>query len=520
MSGPHLDRALLKALAVLALVSSSGAALADPPALVGRVTVANGPVSVAGGGAEEAGGNLVNWPISNDSHVTTASGASAELRVGSATVRLDGDSELDVVELDDDSFRLRLNYGSVSVRIRNPDMLRGFELVTAQVRVTLPLPGKVRVDTERVADTSVVGVSEGEAQVGGTGTGLTVRAGRRAELHDDDVRTGALQLDAFDNWPETPDVAGTALRYVGDDVTGYEQLDQNGSWSVDDDYGPVWQPSAVPADWIPYRDGRWVWVAPWGWTWVDDLPWAYAPSHYGRWFLRNRHWCWAPGVARGRPVWAPALVGWVGGDQWQAGFGAGGPQPAVGWYPLTPRARFVPAYRVSAVYEQRINAAHDARWGARADETARVERRDGLTVLPHAQFTGHTTLAVMQAPRAVVTASQWRAAPTAVAPAPIVRPPAYERPVEPRRGGAYDVRQATPAPTLAPRQPPSQQAQQMQQMQQAQQQQLRPLQHVPPMPQGVPRPASPPQTAPRPQPEAKEVHREAGRDVHGEERKP
>jgi hypothetical protein len=24
-------------------------------------------------------------------------------------------------------------------------------------------------------------------------------------------------------------------------------------------------------------------MSPWGWTWVDNAPWGFAPFHYGRW---------------------------------------------------------------------------------------------------------------------------------------------------------------------------------------------------------------------------------------------
>jgi len=36
-------------------------------------------------------------------------------------------------------------------------------------------------------------------------------------------------------------------------------------------------------DWAPYRYGRWEYIAPWGYTWVDEEPWGFAPFHYGRW---------------------------------------------------------------------------------------------------------------------------------------------------------------------------------------------------------------------------------------------
>ena len=93
-------------------------------------------------------------------------------------------------------------------------------------------------------------------------------------------------------------------QYVAPDVTGYEDLDDNGTWSSEAEYGYVWTPTSVAVGWSPYHDGRWAWVAPWGWTWIDDAPWGYAPFHYGRWaHVRNR-WCWVPGprhVARFTP---------------------------------------------------------------------------------------------------------------------------------------------------------------------------------------------------------------------------
>ena len=74
-----------------------------------------------------------------------------------------------------------------------------------------------------------------------------------------------------------------SAQYVSRDMTGYEDLDRNGTWSDDPEYGHVWAPTNVASDWAPYRYGRWVWVEPYGWTWIDDAPWGFAPFHYGRW---------------------------------------------------------------------------------------------------------------------------------------------------------------------------------------------------------------------------------------------
>jgi hypothetical protein len=103
MPNPILKSAVLLAFTTL----SALAVAADPPARVGRVALAQGQVSI-GGDAGEMSPAQVNWPVTSGSMITTAPGSRTELRVGSTSIRLDGDSSLEVVELDDDSIRLRL----------------------------------------------------------------------------------------------------------------------------------------------------------------------------------------------------------------------------------------------------------------------------------------------------------------------------------------------------------------------------------------------------------------------------
>ncbi|UGQ46444.1 DUF6600 domain-containing protein [Massilia endophytica] len=401
---------------LLALVAVSSFALADPPSRVGRISAVEGKVTLQTDGDEDTG-PLLNWPVTSSNHLTTARGARTEFRVGSAAIWLDGDSDLEVVELDDDSLRLRLNYGSASVRLRAPEMLGEFELTTPQARIVMTEPGMLRVDAERAVDTTSVSVFFGAAQVDGAGTLLNLRAGKRGEVRGDDVFTALARADGFDEWVQGRDKrtdAAIATRYIPDEVTGYEELDRYGSWTVNEEYGPLWTPRLLAADWAPYRDGRWTWISPWGWTWVDNAPWGYAPSHYGRWVVVNRRWYWSPGRFVGRPVWAPALVGWVGGANWSISFGSRHSGPGIGWYPLTPRDRFVPTYRVSPDHEHRLGWTYrgNERWRDRNHDG----RRDGVTVLPHDRFDRRHTVQVDRAQRVTV-------APNALVTAPVATPP-------------------------------------------------------------------------------------------------
>jgi flagellar biosynthesis GTPase FlhF len=167
--------------------------------------------------------------------------------------------------------------------------------------------------------------------------------------------------DEFDRWNLERDrrddriASSRTAEYVSPDVTGYEDLDDNGTWSSEPEYGYVWTPSRVVVGWSPYRYGRWVWVSPWGWTWIDDAPWGYAPFHYGRWaHVRNR-WCWVPGPRHVRAVYAPALVGWVGSPGLNVSVSVGS---GVGWFPLGPREVYVPHRRYSHRYVERVNVSN------------------------------------------------------------------------------------------------------------------------------------------------------------------
>jgi hypothetical protein len=420
---PILSLPLLNTVCAVLLSSACSFALAqDPPARVGRISTVEGQVLVRAGDGD-AQNALLNWPVTTDSRLSTMRGALAELRVGAAAVRLDGDSELEVSELDDDHFTLHLSYGSVSVRVRNPDALRGFELTTAQARVTLTQPGWVRIDAGRQPGTSVVSVLEGVADVDGATGSITLRAGKRAELTDEQLRMGAVQRIAFDQWPEALPAAAPALRYVTDDTTGYEELDRYGAWQDHAQYGPLWLPSAVPAGWAPYSDGRWTWIAPWGWTWVDNAPWGYAPSHYGRWVLLGQRWGWAPGRERGRVPWAPALVGWVGGGHAPQQ----GPRPGVGWFPLSPHDLYVPGYRASADYERRINRMAEGRRSMAGER----ERREGMSMLPGERFGAQRTVDVPRRNRTTMPPPVMQSLPLSTAPASAGN---WQRPLDAPRG--------------------------------------------------------------------------------------
>lgn len=347
--------------ALLALCVSllAGAAWADPPGRVGRLSVMEGEVWLADSSNTERFIGTPNWPITQSTAIETGYEARAEVRIGSSAFRFAPQTRANFERLDDQSIRLRVESGSVAVRFRNSDKARETVVTTARGNVVFFDAGRYRIDVDGWGTTSLTTLA-GNMRFDGRDISVAVGSGRRLELASDgSSRFVERYNDSFSDWVVARDRSEerrSAPQYVSDEMTGYETLEENGSWSVSADYGPVWYPRYVDASWAPYRAGQWAWVNPWGWTWVDAAPWGFAVSHYGRWAYVNSRWGWVPGTITPRPVYAPALVAWAGGSNWSVSVNFGG--PTVGWVPLAPREVFVPYYPCQPRYWNTVNAPY------------------------------------------------------------------------------------------------------------------------------------------------------------------
>lgn len=333
----------------------------DPPARVGRVSDVSGDVDFRPSYQDEPEAAVLNFPVTGGNVLATGPDGRVETRIGSIAIRAAADTELEFERLDDERIRLRLLRGSGAVRVRNADDAAQIEIVTPQGRVQPLEPGRYRIDTRSEDDRSRFSVFSGKARFEGPGATLTVRQGESLEVEGWEtqrIREGEARSDDFDEWAlsrDRRDDAALSTRYVSDETTGYEDLDRYGDWRDSADYGPVWVPRGVAADWAPYRYGRWVWVEPWGWTWLDDMPWGFAPFHYGRWTLVGATWGWVPGTYVRRPVYSPALVAWLGTPGLSLSIAT---TSEVGWFPLAPREFYVPPYRHSPTYIRLMNVSH------------------------------------------------------------------------------------------------------------------------------------------------------------------
>jgi hypothetical protein len=261
--------------------------------------------------------------------------------------------------------QIQLSQGILTVRVRNLAQYQNIELDTPNMAFTALRPGEYRIGADPDSQTTTVTVRGGDGEVTGGGQTFPVRAGQQAIVMGYDQITyrlvSAPRADGWDQWSSSRDLRedrSLSARYVSREMDGYEDLDQYGGWSNQPGYGQVWIPTSVSAGWAPYHDGHWAWISPWGWTWIDDAPWGFAPYHYGRWASFGGRWGWIPGPYGVTPLYAPALVGWIGGGRGGSGFSmsfASGNAAAVGWFPLGPREPYFPSYNVSSGYFGRVN---------------------------------------------------------------------------------------------------------------------------------------------------------------------
>ncbi len=358
-SHTYLRKPLMSILLATLFLLSPLALLADaddPPQRVARLGELQGTVSIEPAGVDNWSAAAANYPIATGDRVYADTDGRAEVQIGQTVARIWHNTDLSVTNLSDNMIQLGLAQGTLRLRTYGLDPQTEVEIDTPNGALTITRPGDVRVDSYPGDGGTVVTVDSGEVQLTGPGLSEQLQQGQSLRL----VGTNPIELanlempglDEFDSWSLDRDrhaMNSVSARYVSRDASGYDDLDDYGDWTPQSDYGPVWYPRNVPADWVPYRYGHWVWTGPWGWTWVDDQPWGYAPFHYGRWAYVGNRWGWVPGPVAVRPVWSPALVAFVGGPHFSVGIGVSA------WFPLGPGEAYRPWYHCSPAYVNRVN---------------------------------------------------------------------------------------------------------------------------------------------------------------------
>jgi hypothetical protein len=291
----------------------------DQPDRIARLSYVEGDVTFQASDGRATRG-LPDRPLAHGDRIDTERDSRAEIALGNSVIRLDSQSQLEIVDLEANATRIRLTHGSANVILDELLDDETFEILTPNTAISLEQPGEYRVDVFAAED-AALSVHGGSATVESAAGPIRIVAGQRVQLDGRDAFARLVtppSPDAFDDWVlerETKLAEAEPPRYTPYEGERYDELDRYGDWYDDPYYGRVWMPGYGYAGWSPYHGGYWQRVG-FGWSWFDPAPWGFFSYYGGRWtYLRDRdRWCWVPTRHRPRhhdiPESAPRTASW------------------------------------------------------------------------------------------------------------------------------------------------------------------------------------------------------------------
>jgi hypothetical protein len=282
-----------------------------------RISLIEGDVQVMTEDTGEWVPASINMPLVDGDRIWVPEEGRIELQLRDGTfLRLDENSALDILTVENDSFQFYLTEGRSYTYFRG---LKGslFQIDTPVSSIRAYDRSNFRIDVTQNGDTDISvyrGSVYAENRDGRTkvdaGKTLSLREGIYAELFP------LGPPDEWERWNRERDRRFADLRppsrYLPSELQFYSgDFEENGRWVSTSEYGYVWTPTViVSVGWAPYRIGRWVWIRG-DYVWISYEPWGWVPYHYGRWaFVPSIGWCWIP-PTRGAVYWGPGFVGWV-----------------------------------------------------------------------------------------------------------------------------------------------------------------------------------------------------------------
>ena len=269
------------------------------------------------------------------------------VRVGSSTLWLDAQTEVQVLQMNEEAFTLRLLVGDLALRLRDPQVARTTRVQTREGVVTQAMEGLIRIGQGNRA--TRVGVLQGRAQFdsdpGAPLQRAWLREGEQAEFVWDDsarMERQSPSQDRFSAWFIYRDQVESGINppnaevyYVPPEMARTEEsqrYENRGTTVVE--YGRVWIPTApVARGWEPHRR--------------DVVP---QPHHYPQPYPHPQPGVQLPRPNHGQP--APAVDrdrGWKPPEQHQ--------RPVLPVSPVPPAHTSMPSPRATPPVMQPVPAA-------------------------------------------------------------------------------------------------------------------------------------------------------------------
>jgi len=266
-------------------------------------------------------------------------------------VRMDENTEIEILNLDDDIGEFALHSGLARFYNRNSAGKLVIETARGVAKVEPGSAIDVQVGKKSVTVSAVRGEAVFYSFKDGTEKVDVISGSTSLEFREESIIAGIGPINRkWDRWCADREGVWTKNRLVRSEhlpesMQEYAYvMEPHGRWQrvyYRGYYYWAWKPRSVAVGWSPYTTGYW-----YDWhgssAWVDYNPWGWVTHHHGHWLNMHGAWLWTPyihvshvpGVTviglnitfgkRYRPYWHPGRVRWIAHND------------HVGWLPLAP----------------------------------------------------------------------------------------------------------------------------------------------------------------------------------------
>ena len=293
--------------------STSADASADGPVRLARFSYISGNVTWRASETDAWSTATINLPVREGTEIWVTDAGRAEVQFDDGSLLRLGNGAVATLQTlfsdaDGEFTEIKVSEGLSSLVLKHQKSI--FQIDTPFAAIKSTGPAKVRVGVDNTVE---VAVRAGTASIQGMGGDSALDAGDYVELSSANSSYSIDRVPALDSWDRWNDSRDAQMadavtqKHVPSNIgLVIGDLSSYGSWRTDPQYGYVWTPRIASVDWRPYQFGDWVWVEPFGWTWVSNEPWGWAPYHYGTWVHESWGWAWVPGPVN--QYWCPAVV--------------------------------------------------------------------------------------------------------------------------------------------------------------------------------------------------------------------
>src|SRR5580698_1606799 len=159
----------------------------DPPGRVARLSFIQGSVSFRPAGEPDWIAVVPNRPITTGDMIWADADSRAELRLGSATIRMNSTTGFSFLNLDDRVVQVQLSEGTLDVRVLRLGDEETFEVDTPNQAFSILRPGFYRFEADPDGNSTYVTVRSGQGEATGGGQIFGVHPGQTATFTGTDT---------------------------------------------------------------------------------------------------------------------------------------------------------------------------------------------------------------------------------------------------------------------------------------------------------------------------------------------